>query len=229
MRFCYLAFFDNAADPAARISEIDLATVRAVTGGLYGLSKAHLYTPETARDLFNDDGAAPQFGLQLYFNEIADLEAAVGRDGPLQALVGLPSLAGAAATQQAMLCRTFPVPEPRPLSPAACSYCVHYPGPAADLNAWLGYYIGHHPDIMARFPAIREIEILTRIDWVDAMPWSRVHHMQRNRVMFDSPAALTAALTSPTRHEMRADFAHFPPYDGGVSHFPFATEAVTAQ
>jgi hypothetical protein len=79
---------------------------------------------------------------------------------------------------------------------------------------------------MARFPDIREIEILTPIEWIDAMPWRRVHHMQRNRVMFDSPAALTAALTSPVRHEMRADFADFPPYEGGVFHFPFATEAV---
>ncbi|MCQ8782151.1 hypothetical protein [Mangrovibrevibacter kandeliae] len=228
MTLSYIVFF-TADDPAARVSDGDRTAVRSVLQSVPGLVSARLYTPQTASDLYNDDGHSPVFGFQLYFTEIETLEAAVGTDGPLRALAApgtLQSLAGAEATQQAMLVRRFAVPEPAPLSPQACSYVVHYPGPAADTNAWLSHYIHHHPPIMRRFPAVRELEILTRIDWIDAMPWRRVHHLQRNRILFDSAGALEAALHSPVRHEMRADFGEFPPYEGGNFHYPVATEEV---
>jgi hypothetical protein len=79
---------------------------------------------------------------------------------------------------------------------------------------------------MARFPGIRGIEICTRIDWCGFLPWHRVDHMQRNKVVFDSAEALTAALNSPVRHEMRADFHKFPPFQGGSLHHAMATETV---
>ena len=78
----------------------------------------------------------------------------------------LPSLAHLPARQQAMLLRRCPVPAANlPVPSSTCSYLVGYHGPAEDLNAWLAHYIEHHPPIMARFPAIREIEVCTRIDW----------------------------------------------------------------
>jgi hypothetical protein len=58
------------------------------------------------------------------------------------------------------------------------------------------------------------------------MPLERVEHMQRNRVVFDTPEALTQALQSPVRHELRADFHKFPPYEGGSFHFPMISEAI---
>ncbi|MCB8840319.1 EthD family reductase [Aurantimonas sp. VKM B-3413] len=228
MTFSHLVFF-SAEDPAARISGTDLEAVREVFGALPGLDRARLYTPETASDLYNDDGHSPVFGFQLYFDGIEALEAAIGQTGALQALAvpgALPSLSGAQAAQQAMLVRSFHVPDPAALSPKACSYVVHYPGPAADTNAWLSHYIHHHPPIMRRFPGVRELEILTRIDWIDALPWRRVNHLQRNRILFDSAKALEDALHSPVRHEMRADFGDFPPYEGGNFHYPVATEEV---
>ncbi len=128
-----------------------------------------------------------------------------------------------------MLARDFWVPDRAFRTPAGalpCTYLVHYPGPAEDLNAWLSHYIAHHPPIMARFPGIREIEICTRLDWCDALPWPRVEAMQRNKVVFDDATALTAALNSPVRHEMRADFARFPAYRGGNLHYPMATRVL---
>jgi hypothetical protein len=122
------------------------------------------------------------------------------------------------------------VPDPTFRTPSGelpCTYLVAYEGTAQDLNGWLAYYIVSHPPIMARFPGIREIEIYTRIDWCSFLPWPRVDHMQRNKVVFDSPAALTAALNSPVRHEMRADFAKFPPFTGPNTHFPLATRTVS--
>ena len=79
---------------------------------------------------------------------------------------------------------------------------------------------------MARFPGIRQIEIYTCIDWCGGLPWPRVAHMQRNKVVFDNQAALTAALNSPVRHEMRAAFHRFPSFTGPITHFPMATTTV---
>ncbi len=229
MRLCYLAFFESPGAPSARISPEEAGRLRECLALLRGLTRAHLYTPASASDIYNDDGPSPLFGMQLYFDAIEDLEAAVGPSSALKALVeagGLPSLAAAQATQQAMLNRQFPVPEPGPVTATACSYVVHYPGPAEDLNEWLAFYVANHPRLMAKFPGVREIEILSRIDWIDAMPWPRTGHIQRNRILFDSPEALTEALHSPVRHEMRADFAKFPPYRGGNFHYPMLTEVL---
>ena len=83
---------------------------------------------------------------------------------------------------------------------------------------------------MARFPDIREIEIHTRLDWCDFLPWPRANHMQRNKVVFDDAVALTAALNSPVREEMRADYRQVPPFQGGNRHYPMATfEALNKQ
>lgn len=221
MRFAYLVFFEPSS---AVVSEADVARTRQIVRGLPKLTRALIYRPAAATDLYNDDGMPPPLGLQLGFAEIADLEAAVAAGSPLAELADLPSLRASRPTAQAMAVRPFEVPEPRPSGPDATSYVVHYPGPAQDLNAWHAHYIAHHPPIMRRFPGLRELEVLTRIDWVDAMPFERVHHMQRNRIRFDSPDALTAALHSPVRHEMREDFKRLPPFCGGNRHYPVATE-----
>ena len=226
MSFAYFLSFHDAAK-GARVSAADRERVAALVKGTPGLARGLLFLPERTRDPYNDDGASPALALELYFADIAALEAALAPTGHLQALPGaLPSLAGIAATQQAMLARAFPVPDGRFRTPPGdlpCTYLVHYPGRAEDLNAWLAYYIAHHPALMARFPGIREIEICTRIDWCGFLPYPRVEHMQRNKVVFDSAAALTAALNSPVREEMRADFKQFPPFSGGAAHFAMAT------
>ncbi|TPW30194.1 EthD family reductase [Pararhizobium mangrovi] len=229
MNFCYLAFFEHAGNGPRTVSPDEIRRLETCLGGLAGLSKAHIYTPAEASDVYNDDGASPMLGLQLYFPSIETLEAAIGQGGALKALSesgDLPSIEGARSSQQAMVNRQFAVPDPRPAETTACSYVVHYPGPAADLNAWLTHYIDNHPPIMARFPGVRELEILTRLDWVDAMPWTRVDAIQRNRIMFDSPEALTEALHSPVREDMRADFGHFPAFEGGNFHYPMATRII---
>ena len=47
--------------------------------------------------------------------------------------------------------------------------------------------------------------------------------MQRIKVAFDSPAALTLALKSPARAAMREHYHSFPAFSGKVTHFPMAT------
>lgn len=233
MRFAYLAFFENMEGSEFVVSQADIETVSEIIKLTPNLTSAHLYTPETASDLYNPDEEAPVFGMQLYFDELSALEEAMAPAGHLQQLAApgvLSSIRGAKATQQAMYVRHFPVDDAAldiEKNGNPCSYVVHYPGPAQDLNVWMHHYVAHHPQIMRQFPGIRAIEILSRVDWTGFLPWPRVHHIQRNRVMFDSKAALTAALQSPARIVLREDFKDFPPFDGGNSHFPMETRIVT--
>ena len=199
----------------------DLAAVAAVVAAASGVTRAVLHTPATTHDPYLNDGAPPGLALQVYCETIEALEAALA--GPLQALASCIPADGTA--QQAMLVRSFPVPEPA-VRETMCAYLVSYAGPAGDLPVWLAHYIAHHTAIMARFPGIRAVEVYTRIDWCGGLPCRRVEHMQRNKVVFDDPAALTAALNSPARHEMRADFAKFPPFTGAVTHFPMTARTI---
>lgn len=234
MTFAYFATFHDHQRPALRITPAELARVLDVVATTPGLARGLVFTPEATNDPYKsvDDVASPQLALELYFERIDQLEQALARNGHLQALAQpdtLPSLAGVEVTQQAMVARPFPVPDPvfrTGPDGLPCTYLVHYSGSADDLNAWNDYYLRHHPPVMARFPGIREIEVCTRIDWCGFLPWRRVDYMQRNKVVFDSAAALTAALNSPVRDEMRADFKQFPPFTGGNAHYPVATREV---
>lgn len=228
----YFLAFQDKADPGAQVGAAELSRFVEMVKSTPKLWKALIFTPADAEDPYLKDGAPPLLAAQLYFADIPELEAALAPAGHLQASVSrrdFPSLVGVAATQQAMLTRVFPVPDPNfQTAPGAlpCTYLVAYEGAAEDLNAWLSHYITHHPPIMARFPGIRQIEIYTRIDWCGFLPWRRVDYMQRNKVVFDSPAALTAALSSPVRHDMRADFRTFPPFTGPNTHYPMLTLTV---
>ncbi|SCB42412.1 hypothetical protein [Rhizobium lusitanum] len=232
MAFAYLAFFESSDDGDLAISEADLATVAAIIKTTPGLASANLYTPETTNDMYNKVERSPVLGLQLYFDQLTTLESAIGPSGHLQQLAAfdvLTSIRGTKATQQAMYVRPFPVDDGKLRTgdgQLPCSYVVHYPGPAVDMNAWLHHYVSHHPQVMRTFPDIRQIEVLSRVDWCGFLPWERVNHMQRNRVMFDNPVALQTALQSPARVAMREDFKTLPPFEGGNSHFPMATRII---
>src|SRR5262249_15314608 len=199
------------------------------------LRKALVHTSSRADDPYLDDGPPPQLVLQLYLADLPDLEARLARDGHLSVLMSreaFPDLASADITQQAMLVRSFPVPEPTfgnaPGSPF-CTYLVAYEGEAEDLNAWHSHYFGNHTRHMAHFPGIRDLEIYTRLDWVSSLPCPRVNFMQRTKVVSDSADALTRALNSPIRHELRACFKTFPPFTGPITHFAMATRALSPQ
>jgi hypothetical protein len=218
MSVCWFGQF-----PAAKAEPEALANVLVATPAL---RQGLVLTPASTHDPYLDDGPPPRLVLQLYFDDIAALEAALRPNGHLQRL-GTLDLEG--ATQQAMLVRRLPVPDPvfrTPPDGLPCTYLVAYEGTANDLPAWLSHYIDDHPPIMARFPGIRQIEVYTCIDWCGGLPCPRVMHMQRNKVVFDSPAALTAALNSPVRHDMRAAYGRFPPFTGPVTHFPMATRTL---
>jgi hypothetical protein len=233
MQIAWFAVFHDKARPTLRIADAERERLISIVRATPRLASGIVYSPAATNDPYLDDGASPQLALELLFANLPELEAVLAPDGHLQALAQpetLPSLAGASVTQQAMLVRSYAVPDPVYQSASgqrACAYLVDYPGPAADLNAWTTHYIGHHAPLMAKFPDIRRIEICTRLDWCGFLSWPRAHSMLRNIVCFDSPQALTAALNSPVRHAMREDFRTFPPFEGGNTHYPMTMELVT--
>ncbi len=229
MRFSYFVFVDAADASHQALPDKALEDISEVLRTTPKVTCAHLYTPGRAEDQFRGPEKSPLLGIQIYFNDLEDLEEAVCREGNLRQLVELEVFSptsGSVVTQQAMYVRHFPVDQPKTVATdreKPCSYLVHYPGPAHDQDSWMWHYITHHPQIMRTFPGIRSIEVLTRVDWVGFLPWERTNHMQRNRVMFDSQAALTTALHSPARTAMREDFEKFPAYEGGNYHYPMET------
>lgn len=227
----FLTFHDTTR-PDRRLTATEHASIVDLVRSVRGLATAFIHTPAHATDPYLNDGPAPQLILQLHFHDIAALEACLRPEGRLQALAApgaLSSLAGAQISQQAMLVRSFATPDPTFRTPAdalPCSYLVGYPGPAADRNLWQHHYIASHVPIMARFPGIRRIEVHTRLDWIGFLPWPRVDLMLRNRVVFDDPPGLAASLVSDVRHEMRSDYARFPPFEGGSTHYPMVSREI---
>jgi hypothetical protein len=213
----------------AELSPADLASVEASLKRVSGLQRALGFTPMAiaADQPYAADGRGPAFTLELRFADLAALEQAT--DGPLAELVAdgaLPSLGGARAEAQAMAGRDFPTPDPvfrLPAGGKACTFLVEYPGDCPDLVRWLDHYDSHHPKIMVRFPAIREVATFRPTDWPLALPCAKNSSMQRNKVVFDSGEALAFALASPIMLEMRADSAGFPPVSQRPTHFPMTT------
>lgn len=199
-----------------------------------GIETALIFTPEATNDPYLDDGPPPLLAMQVYFADPACLDAFPLADfvAGLASAAVFPSLVGAELSVEVTETRVFPVPDPQrrtALGAPSCSYLVAYGGTAEDPGAWVDHYIAHHVPIMARLPGIRRIEVDTPRDWRGTLPGRRVDHLLRNKVVFDGVAALTAALNSPVRHEMRADFRNFPRFEGTVTHYPFATWAVVPE
>jgi uncharacterized protein (TIGR02118 family) len=227
----FLMFCDPTGE--RRIQFDDLESMAQLVRSIPDMTEGLLFTPleQQVDHPYKADGAGPVLAVQLRFPDPFACEAAADCDGSLAELAdgaGLSSLAGLEVTHQAMLTRPFPVDvAAHPAGTTTpCSYLVHYPGPAEDINAWNLHYLEHHPQIMRTFPGVRQIEIYTRIDWVDRLPSRRVEYMQRNKLVFDSPAALSRALSSDVIKRMRADFVQFPPFAGGNKHFPMLTRTV---
>ena len=183
-----------------------------------GMRRLVVHSPveQGGQDPFLAAERAPRSMLQCYFEELDALEAALAPHGALR------DFADGGWRQQAMAVRRFPAAEH-----AGCSYVVGYDGPAKDFNGWLGHYLDHHTPLMARLPGVRGVEIYTRLDYRCELPIAAAAAMLRNKVVFNSPDALTAALSSPQRKEMREDFGRLPSFDGRVSHFPMLSRSLT--
>jgi uncharacterized protein (TIGR02118 family) len=176
-------------------------------------------------------GAGPDWVLQLYFNDLLALEAALAPGASLdRALRGrdIPALRRFRWSQQVMAVRRYALatawPRQDDLTRQACTYFVSYEGQAADDEAWLAHYLRHHPPLMKKLPALRALEVYSRVDCHSGLDIPRSRALQRNLVMFDSLRELNEALNSPVRRELRADYESFPPFEGASPHGAMESE-----
>lgn len=229
MTFSYFLTAANPSDPTLRLDSGQISQLANTVRMTPGLVRAELYTPAEVQT-YHRDGSGPMLALRLEFATLPELESQVCRGGFLYREFGESTLLaqpGMRVNHQAMLTRNFRRLNTEGLEIELCSYLVHYPGAAENLNDWLGYYLRHHPQIMREYPSVRQINVFTRVDWYDDMPWERVDYMQRNMLSFPSAEALLAALGSPVRDKMRADSASFPAFSGGAMHYPMLTRIIT--
>lgn len=224
--FCLFLTFRHD-DAALRLGPSAAWALERALLAIDDLHEARILTPAQARDRYYDDGPSPVLALQLYFERLEMLERAAGPGGALGEITGSLAdlLGGVTGTHQAMWSRPIAIPgaqDPQrgESDEVRCAFMVHYDGEPSDVNEWHSFYFGHHAPIMVTFPDVREVEICTRVDWVDSLPTQRVSYFQRNRIVFDSPAALEAALASETRERMKQDRERFPEFSGRSLHVP---------
>ena len=238
MPFC-LFLSAYAPDGSRRIDGAGLAVhCGTLSGAIPGLNTIVVHVPVLLDpvDPFLAPDDPPGCVLQLYFEALADLEAATSGASPLLSLFDpayLPMLSGCDWTQQVMVVRTFPVAAGQAqygkcvsVAQETCTYLVGYEGPADDLSAWLAHYLDSHAPSLTRLPGVRAVEVYTRIDSPSGLPVKRVNDMQRNKVVFDSVEALANSLTSSIRRELRADFSLFPQFRGAAPHYPMLSHTV---
>lgn len=222
-----LSLFLEYRSPCEEAAPLD--EFRSCLGRVPGLKRAVLHQPTDASDPYLKAEGPPSLVLQCYFEGLPALENASGSEGALHPLLDRGAfrwLADAEMSQQAMVVRTASPFVEKATPHAVCTYLVGYAGVPRDYDAWLGHYLSRHVPLMKRLPGLRELEIYTRLDWITTLPARRETFVQRNKVVFDSPAALTEALHSPVRYEMRRDYEASPPFDGHNVHFPMFSTVI---
>ncbi len=230
MTIAYFLTYQGPHDDAAAFRDwfggAPLATLRA-------LPKARaieLYEPETSEDPYLNDGPGPLLIVQVDFDDVADLEGAIA-GGAFRSEIADTSkipVPNVSLTHDALEVRWWPVggddaPHPRT---APVSYVVRYYPPAEDEQAFIDFYVSHHPQILAKLPKIRNVLCYLRIDWNDPAGIERANTMIGNEVVFDSLQDLNDSLKDDVRHELRDDYKQFPPFGGNVTHFAMTRRRV---
>jgi len=222
MQVCLFLTGANGIEPP-----LDSRALMHAASDIEGLAQLVVHEPiaEPLNPDATPDLTTPSCILQCYFDELAALEYALEPEGAvLRALrrAAFAPLDARTFSQQVMAVRKLEPPDAMAMNGCVqrCTYMVAYEGPAVDFDAWLAHYLRHHPPLMLQLPALRELEIYTRMDYCSGLPFARATAMQRNKVVFDDPRALASALASPVRDAMRRDFHALPPHSGATPHYP---------
>lgn len=106
------------------------------------------------------------------------------------------------------------------------SYFVRYRGSSSDPAGFAAYYREQHAAILRDFPGIGQLILHTPVAFHDPFPVRPAGTMLLAQMTFDSASALDAALRSEARKLAREDFAHFPAFDGEVTHEALKAEVI---
>lgn len=217
-----IAYFLHVDGPAGAEEKL-----QAWADGVFGPALHHsapgvrieAYAPQTVADPYLGCESGKLLVVQADFATRAALEAAMANTALADALTALPGNGDFQLATEAFRVRHFPLLDgSSPPRRAPVSFVVRYYSPIAQAQAFRDHYFAHHPPIMAHFPRIRNILCYSPIDWRDANRTLPTDSFLGNEIVFDSIADLNAALAADARHELRADYAHFPPHEGATSH-----------
>ncbi|NML30227.1 hypothetical protein [Paraburkholderia antibiotica] len=199
-------------------------------GAIDGLVEAIHYAPAVVRDPLLAAMPSPDSLLVLHFRKLGELARACASGGALTELLyrsPLQALREHNLTAQAMWTQRYPVADAADAADASaakpprdgCAYWAGYEGDPPDPQAWVDEYRGAHVPLMQRFADVRAIEVYNRLDYSPAdLPARCLNWMLRSRVLFDTDAALQAALHSPVRRALRAHRAGMPEHGGASEH-----------
>jgi len=188
------------------------------------LKAIDLFNFEKAHDPYLDDGDGPLLLVDLHFDDIAGMEAALGAPEVLAAMgdpAGLP-VTGCEVTLDAFRVVREAVAGEEVAAPdrqAPMSYVVRYYRPVEDEKVFTEFYVAHHPQVEALFPKIRNAICYLPVTWNNPTLIAISDCMLGNEVVFDTVADFDAAMASDVRHKMREDYLNFPKFSGPVTHF----------
>lgn len=106
------------------------------------------------------------------------------------------------------------------------SYFVRYQGAPSDPAAFDAHYAGPHAALLRDFPGIRSLILHSPVAARDPFPTNDAGLHLLSQMVFDSEAALQAALDSPARQRAFADRANFPGFDGTIAHQAMRAETI---
>lgn len=208
-----------------------LEEARVLSKAAPGLQSIDLFVPETGEIVAFDQSDAPAVMIELDFDSRAAAGKLVDTDAFRERL--LAESAYPAPIEQLSLDILEPVHFPIPDHPtppprtAPLSFVVRYHGPTEDLAAFDQFYMDHHPRILARFPAIRNVLCYLPMDWRETGRVDDSRLIIGNEVVFDDLDALNRALASDVLPLLIADGKRFPEF-GANSHHAMRRERIRA-
>jgi uncharacterized protein (TIGR02118 family) len=106
------------------------------------------------------------------------------------------------------------------------SYFIRYQGAPADRAAFDAHYAGPHAALLRDFPGIRSLILHSPVAARDPFPTNDAGLHLLSQMVFDSEAALQAALDSQARQRAFADRANFPTFNGTIAHQAMRAEVI---
>jgi len=106
------------------------------------------------------------------------------------------------------------------------SYFVRYQGAPVDAAAFDAHYAGPHAALLRDFPGIRSLILHSPARVRDPFPTNDGGLHLLSQMVFDSEAALQAALDSAARRRAFEDRTNFPAFNGAVAHQAMRAEIV---
>lgn len=178
---------------------------------LPGAIHADVYSPVAggAADPFAAPAPGPLLVAIVHFRTVDDLRTAISSAAFERCLAQVP--AGPTLTATPMSGTAYAVDDPRAEAhQAAYRYVVRYHGPGEEATKFADHYERTHPPLLARLPRIRAIECYRPLAALRTPRCEPADYLIGNEVEFDSAEDLNAAMTSPARIALRADFDALP-------------------